>query len=180
MVVTGDARLAERVRMLRHHGSRVANWHELIGYNSRLDELQAAVLRVKLKRLAGWNARRRAHAITYWRLLAGGSLTLPVEHGRGKHVYHQFTIRAARRDALREALGAQDIATGLYYPTPVHLQPAFARCAGSVSLPVSEQAAREVLSLPIHPQLAAGAVERVCEALLAAVTGNDVRVGRLA
>lgn len=178
MVVTGDARLAERVRMLRHHGSRVANCHELIGYNSRLDELQAAILRVKLKRLTGWNARRRAHAADYRRLLAGAPLTLPVEHGRGEHVYHQFTIRAARRDALREALDARGIATGIYYPTPVHLQPAFVTYAGSLSLPVSEQAAREVLSLPIYPQLAESAVEGICEALLEAVAGKDRKAGK--
>jgi dTDP-4-amino-4,6-dideoxygalactose transaminase len=178
MVVTGDAQLAERVRMLRHHGSRVANRHELIGYNSRLDELQAAILRVKLKHLAAWNTRRRAHAAAYRRRLARAPFTLPLEHGRGEHVYHQFTIRAARRDALREALGARGIATGIYYPTPLHRQPAFVRYAGSLPLPVSEQAAREALSLPIYPQLAESAVEGICEALLAAEARKDLRVGR--
>lgn len=178
MVVSGDARLAERVRMLRHHGSRVTYRHELVGYNSRLDELQAAILRVKLKHLARWNARRRAHAAAYRRLLAGGPFTLPVEHGRGEHVYHQFTIRAARRDALREALNARGIATAIHYPTPLHRQPAFERKARSLSLPVSEQAAREVLSLPIYPQLTESAVEAVCEALLAAAKGKDLRGGR--
>ena len=178
MVVTNDTRLAERVRMLRDHGSRVAYRHELVGYNSRLDELQAAVLRVKLRHLARANARRRAHAATYRRLLARGPFTLPAEHGRGQHAYHQFTIRAGRRDALRDALGAQGIATAIYYPVPLHRQPAFERLAGTRSLPESERAAREVLSLPIYPQLTEAAVGSVCGALLAAAAGSDARGAR--
>jgi len=174
MVVTGDARLADRVRMLRHHGSRIAYRHELVGYNSRLDELQAAILRVKLKHLARMNARRRAHAAAYRRRLAGAPFALPAEHGRGEHVYHQFTIRAAGRDALREALTARGIATAIYYPVPLHRQPAFERQPGHPSLPASERAAREVVSLPIYPQLTEGAVQSVCEALLAAAVGEEL------
>jgi dTDP-4-amino-4,6-dideoxygalactose transaminase len=172
MVVTRDARLAERARMLRHHGSRVTYRHELVGYNSRLDELQAAVLRVKLKRLASMNARRRAHAATYRRLLAGAPFGLPAEHGRGEHVYHQFTIRTAGRDALRDALNARGIATAIYYPIPLHRQPAFERAARHPPLPVSEQAAQEVLSLPMYPQLTESAVQSVCDALRAAARGR--------
>jgi dTDP-4-amino-4,6-dideoxygalactose transaminase len=165
MVVTNDFRLAEVVRMLRHHGSRVTYRHEMIGYNSRLDELQAAILRVKLKHLDRWNARRRERAVLYRRLLAGSPVGLPVEHGRGAHVYHQFTVRAPMRDALREELAARGIASAIYYPVPVHQQPVYAPEYGSLSLPESERASREVLSLPIYPQLTDSAVRSVCEAL---------------
>jgi dTDP-4-amino-4,6-dideoxygalactose transaminase len=165
MVVTNDPKLAELVRMLRHHGSRITYRHEMIGYNSRLDELQAAILRVKLKHLDHWNARRRERAGLYRRLLAGSPVGLPVEHGRGAHVYHQFTVRAPLRDALREALAARGVASAIYYPVPVHQQPVYAPEYGSVSLPVSERAAREVLSLPIYPQLTESAVKDVCDAL---------------
>lgn len=165
MVVTDDPKLAEAVRMLRHHGSRTTYRHEMIGYNSRLDELQAAILRVKLKHLDHWNARRRERAGLYRRLLAGSPVGLPVEHGRGAHVYHQFTIRAPLRDALREQLAARGVASAIYYPVPVHQQPVYAPEYGSVTLPVSERAAREVLSLPIYPQLTESAVKDVCDAL---------------
>jgi dTDP-4-amino-4,6-dideoxygalactose transaminase len=137
----------------------------MIGYNSRLDELQAAILRVKLKHLDRWNARRRERAGLYRRLLAGSPVGLPVEHGRGAHVYHQFTIRAPLRDALREQLAARGVASAIYYPVPVHQQPVYAPEYGSVTLPVSERAAREVLSLPIYPQLTESAVKDVCDAL---------------
>ena len=165
MVVTNDAKLAEVVRMLRHHGSRITYRHEMIGYNSRLDELQAAILRVKLKRLDRWNAQRRERASLYRRLLAGSPVGLPVEHGRGAHVYHQFTVRAPKRDALREELAARGVASAIYYPVPVHRQPVYAPEYGSVSLPESERAAQEVLSLPIYPQLTESAVKSVCDAL---------------
>jgi dTDP-4-amino-4,6-dideoxygalactose transaminase len=165
MVVTDDPKLAEVVRMLRHHGSRTTYRHEMIGYNSRLDELQAAILRVKLKHLDHWNARRRERAGLYRRLLAGSPVGLPVEHGRGAHVYHQFTVRAPLRDALREQLAARGVASAIYYPVPVHQQPVYAPEYGSVTLPISERAAREVLSLPIYPQLTESAVKDVCDAL---------------
>lgn len=165
MVTTNDARLAERVRMLRHHGSRAAYRHELLGYNSRLDELQAAVLRVKLRHLARWNERRRVHAAAYRRRLAGLPVELPAEHGRGRHVYHQFTIRSGARDALRERLAARGVASAIYYPLPLHRQPAYATEHRNARLPAAEQAAREVLSLPIYPQLTENAIELVCETL---------------
>ena len=165
MVVTNDPGLAETVRMLRHHGSRTTYRHEMIGYNSRLDELQAAILRVKLKHLDRWNDRRRDRAALYRRLLAGSPVGLPVEHGRGAHVYHQFTVRAPLRDALSEALAARGVASAIYYPVPVHQQPVYAPEYGRVSLPVSERASREVLSLPVYPQLTDDAVRSVCDAL---------------
>ena len=178
MVVTSDPKLAEVVRMLRHHGSRTTYRHEMIGYNSRLDELQAAILRVKLKRLDRWNAQRRERADLYRRLLAGSPVGLPVEHGRGAHVYHQFTVRAPLRDALREGLAARGVASAIYYPVPVHQQPVYAPEYGSVSLPVSERAAREVLSLPIYPQLTESAVKSVCDALREAAASAKLSRGK--
>lgn len=175
MVVTNDPELADSVRMLRHHGSRMAYRHEVIGYNSRLDELQAAILRVKLKRLERWNARRREHAALYRRLLAAEPFGLPAEHGRGVHVYHQFTVRAPMRDALRDKLAARGVASAVYYPLPVHRQPVYGAEHGKLSLPASEQAAREVLSLPIYPQLTEAQVRRVCDALAAAAAEARVR-----
>jgi len=167
MVVTNDAKLAQTLRMLRHHGSRETYRHEIVGYNSRLDELQAALLRVKLKSLDRWNARRGEHAALYRRELAGAPVGLPAEHGRGVHVYHQFTVRSGKRDALREKLTAGGIASAIYYPIPGHRQPAFS-AASAGDLPASDRAAREVLSLPIYPQLTEAQIRHVCETIRAA------------
>jgi dTDP-4-amino-4,6-dideoxygalactose transaminase len=168
MVTTNDAKLAQAVRMLRHHGSRETYRHEMVGYNSRLDELQAALLRVKLKSLDRWNERRREHAALYRRELAGAPVELPEEHGRGAHVYHQFTVRSGQRDALREKLAARGIASAIYYPIPGHRQPAFSDAAPGRELPASDSAAREVLSLPIYPQLTEAQIRHVCESIRAA------------
>jgi len=169
LVTTRDAALAERLRMLRHHGSRVAYQHEIVGYNSRLDELQAAILLAKCAHLDRFNAARQAHAAAYREALSGAPVGLPHEHGRGTHVYHVFCIRVARRDAVREALAARGIASGIYYPVPVHKQPAYEREFGEVRLPHSEQAAREVLALPMYPQLDRERIDYVCQALLDAL-----------
>ena len=165
LVTTNNKEFDATLRMLRHHGSRQTYLHERIGWNSRLDELQAALLRIKLRKLDGMNAARRRVAARYREKLAGADLVLPTEDRRGTHVYHQFTIRSAKRDAIREALGKEGIASSIFYPTPLHRQPAY---AASVSLPVSERVAKEVLSLPIHPYLEEAAVDRICQALKAA------------
>jgi dTDP-4-amino-4,6-dideoxygalactose transaminase len=173
LAAAGDAGLVtakqekhdEILRMLRHHGSRKTYLHERVGWNSRLDELQAALLRIKLRRLDELNAARRRVAARYREKLAGTKLTLPSEDKRGTHVYHQFTIMSAKRDAIREALAKEGIASSIFYPMPLHRQPAYAR---KVSLPVAEKVAKTVLSLPIHPYLESAAVDRVCEALKAA------------
>ena len=167
MVLCADAEHARRLRMLRHHGSERTYEHRYVGYNSRLDELQAAVLRVKLAHLARFDAVRLRNARLYRQRLADADLVLPSEHGRGRHVYHQFTIRSPRRDAIREALAAQGIATGVFYPQPVHRQPAYSAGYAGVSLPRSERASAEVLSLPVHPFLEEAAIERVCEVIIA-------------
>ena len=169
LAAAGDAGLmtakseehAKILRMLRHHGSRQTYLHDRVGWNSRLDELQAAVLRVKLKRLEDFNQRRRAVAQRYREKLAGAKVTLPVEHGRGTHVYHQFTIRSERRDAIREALGKEGIASSVFYPMPLHRQPAYEELGKKVSLPNAEAAAKTVLSLPIHPLLDAASIDRI-------------------
>jgi dTDP-4-amino-4,6-dideoxygalactose transaminase len=169
LAAAGDAGLmtakseehAKILRMLRHHGSRQTYLHDRVGWNSRLDELQAAVLRVKLRRLEDFNKRRRAVAQRYREKLAGAKVTLPVEHGRGTHVYHQFTIRSGRRDAIREALGKEGIASSVFYPMPLHQQPAYEKLGKNVALPNAEAAAKTVLSLPIHPLLDEASIDRI-------------------
>jgi dTDP-4-amino-4,6-dideoxygalactose transaminase len=161
-VTTADPRLAERLRRLRVHGRR-DEIHESIGLNSRLDELQAAVLRVKLRHLDGWNDRRRANAARY-RAAIGPGITAPAELEGGHHVYHQFTVRTPRRADLVARLDAAGIASAVYYPRALHEQPAYARWARG-SLPEAESAAAEVLSVPVHPWLSEAEIERVAAAL---------------
>jgi dTDP-4-amino-4,6-dideoxygalactose transaminase len=167
LVTTREAKHDAMLRMLRHHGSRQTYLHEVIGLNSRLDEMQAAILRVKLKHLARFTAARRAHAARYRELLAGAKLALPAEHGRGTHIDHQFTVRLERRDAAKQALADAGIASGVYYPIPLHRQPVFEKEFGRLSLPACEAAAREVLSLPIYPQLTGEQLRRIAGTLRA-------------
>jgi dTDP-4-amino-4,6-dideoxygalactose transaminase len=141
--------------------------HEVIGLNSRLDEMQAAILRVKLRHLPRFTAARRAHAARYRELLGGAKLALPREHGKGTHIYHQFTVRMAGRDAAKKTLADAGIAAGVYYPIPLHKQPVFEKDYGRLSLPASEAAAREVLSLPIYPQLSDEQLRHVAASLRA-------------
>lgn len=167
LVTTREAKHDAMLRMLRHHGSKVTYSHEVIGLNSRLDEMQAAILRVKLKHLARFTAARRAHAARYRELLSGAKLQLPFAHGNGGHIYHQFTVRTAKRDAARKALADAGVASGVYYPIPLHKQPVFEKEYGRLSLPASEAAAREVLSLPIYPQLSDQQLRHVAATLRA-------------
>ena len=154
-VLTNDPALADRIALLRGHGARPKYHHVAIGGNLRLDTLQAAILRAKLPHLTGWTAARRAHAARYRELFAAvklpHELRLPADHPG--HVYHQFVIRVPRRDALREHLARAGIGTEVYYPEPLHLQPCFDLGYRAGSLPLAEQACREVLALPIHPSL---------------------------
>ena len=150
------------LRMLRHHGSRQTYLHDRVGWNSRLDELQAAILRAKLQRLEQFIEARRKVAARYRRQLAGAPVQLPVEHGRGRHVYHQFTIRSEKRDAIREALARDGIASSIFYPIALHRQPVYQDAARGVSLPVSEMISKTVLSLPIHPLLDEASIDRIC------------------
>lgn len=161
MVVTSDDAVAERLRQLRDHGRVAAYQHAMIGYNSRLDELQAAVLRVKLRRLDEYNRRRRVNARRYGERLADSGVAPPVEDGKGLHVYHQYTIRTGRRDGVRSALSAAGIASAVYYPVPLHRQPVYAADNARVNFPAAEAAANEVLSLPMFPELTEEQIEEV-------------------
>jgi dTDP-4-amino-4,6-dideoxygalactose transaminase len=156
-VVTNDAALADRVRVLRNYGSRVKYYHEIEGFNSRLDELQAALLRVKLARLDEWNERRRRVAEFYLQNLEGvAGLSLPFVPEWAAPVWHLFVVGHARREALQEHLSAAGISTLIHYPLPPHLQTAYASLGhGRGAFPRAERMAREVLSLPIGPHLSA-------------------------
>jgi dTDP-4-amino-4,6-dideoxygalactose transaminase len=169
MVLTTRDDVAERVRLLRDHGAPRKYTHVELGYSSRLDELQAALLRVKLKRLAEWNDARRRIARRYAALLAGLPLTLPVERPPAWHVYHQFTVRTGKRDALAAALGELGVGTSIHYPSIIPAQPAFARAEATGTCPCAEQAAAEVLCLPCYPELTDDQVGRVAEAIKQAV-----------
>jgi dTDP-4-amino-4,6-dideoxygalactose transaminase len=159
LVTTTSAALAEKLRMLRVHGSKKKYHHEILGTNSRLDALQAAILRVKLKHLDSWTKDRQARAERYRQLFAahnlGHLIDVPAASGADfHHVYNQFTIRCADRDALKEHLRLAGIPTEIYYPLPLHLQPAFAYLGYRPGqLPEAERAAKEVLSLPAYPEL---------------------------
>jgi dTDP-4-amino-4,6-dideoxygalactose transaminase len=177
MVVTDDADLAERVAKLRVHGGRQMYHHEMVGTNSRLDALQAAVLREKLPAVDGWIDRRRAVAAAYADGLAGTSIGLP-PIGAGD-VFNVFTVRTPDRDAVRARLADEGVATQVYYPVPLHLQPCFASLGyGRGDFPTSEAAAETVLSLPIYPEMPADHVERVVAGLRDAVpAGAGARNG---
>lgn len=166
-VVTNNPALAEKVRLLRQYGWKERYISQIKGINSRLDELQAGILRVKLRHLDEWNQRRRQLASLYFDLLSESDLTLPPRPADVEPVFHQFVIRHPRRDALREHLKAQGIQTLVHYPLPVHLQPGYANLGlGRGSLPRSEKAADEVLSLPLYPELTEDQVRRVAKACL--------------
>ncbi|MBY0438959.1 MAG: DegT/DnrJ/EryC1/StrS family aminotransferase [Burkholderiales bacterium] len=169
-VVTDDDRLAARVRALRNYGSARKYEHVEQGVNSRLDELQAAVLRVKLRHLEAWNARRREVAALYGRCLSGSGLLLPEPAPGCVSAWHLYVVRAKERDALRVRLDAAGVDTVIHYPTPPHRQPAYAgQAAGGVSLPRTEQLHREVLSLPMGPTMSDADVEHVSAVLRACI-----------
>jgi dTDP-4-amino-4,6-dideoxygalactose transaminase len=165
IVVTGDPALAERVRSLRQYGWRKRYVSREKGVNSRLDELQAAILRVKLRHLDAWNDARRALARQYTQRLADHGVTTPSEPGDGTHVYHLYVIRHARRDDLRDFLRERGIGSLIHYPVPVHRQPAYAALGAPGAFPVAERMAREVLSLPMYPELQTEEVTRVVKAI---------------
>lgn len=157
MVFTKDDKLAERARVLRFHGSGGSYYYQTIGYNSRLDALQASILEAKIGSLDHWNDQRRANAAYYHEALAKTPLVLPVEAEGNRHIYHQFTVRVPEgisRDALQAHLKAQDVASSVYYPQPIHLQDAYSAWSeGPGSLPETERAAQQVLSLPVFPEM---------------------------
>jgi dTDP-4-amino-4,6-dideoxygalactose transaminase len=170
MVTTNDSKYADRLRLLRVHGSRRKYEYEILGMNSRLDAIQAAILRVKLRYLEQWTEQRRRNAGRYRRFVPqslSSSTVLPLEPKGTRHVYNQFTIRCKERDRLREHLLQNGIPTEIYYPCPLHLQPAFAYLGCQEgSLPGAESAAREVVSLPIYPELTEDQQRRITGALV--------------
>jgi dTDP-4-amino-4,6-dideoxygalactose transaminase len=163
IVLCSDEEIARRVRQLRVHGAEGgAYFYKVPGYCSRLDEIQAAILRVKLRYLDGWNERRRQNARRYMELLQGTEAVLPVTSPGNLHTYHQFTIRHRRRDALQEYLKEHGIATAVYYPLPLHLQEAYRHLGYKRGdFPHAERAAEEVLSLPVHPELSMEQIDYV-------------------
>jgi dTDP-4-amino-4,6-dideoxygalactose transaminase len=191
MIVTEDEKLAARLRALRNHGQTGRYLSTERGWNSRLDELQAAILRVKLRRLADWTAARQAHARLYESLLKDlPGIVLPRAPAGSEHVYYLYTLRIPgetrghgagsardgepRSDAVQKRLAERGIASTVYYPVPLHLQPLYASLGGKPGdLRVSERASREVLSIPIYPELTRAQIERVAGALREALTGNS-------
>ncbi|MGH7568258.1 MAG: DegT/DnrJ/EryC1/StrS family aminotransferase [Gemmatimonadales bacterium] len=167
MIVTSDDAAAERLRRLRLHGGAKQYHHDEVGTNSRLDTLQAAVLLAKLPHLAGWSAKRREHAADYSRALADlAQVKPPMIERDNDHIFHQYTLRVERRDALQAHLKAKGIGTAVYYPLPLHRQPCFAHLAYRPgSLPQTERAAAEVISLPIYPELEPGQLAYVVDAI---------------
>lgn len=169
MVVTDDDHLAEQVRMLRVHGSRTKYYHQVVGYNSRLDALQAAVLRVKLHHLDTWSTQRQRLAVRYRELLGDiAEIELPTTCPDRSHIYHQFTIRVrdGSRDALRSHLKQAGISTAVYYPLPLHLQECFDDLGYHRGrFPEAERASQQVLSLPMFPELSASEQEGIATAI---------------
>jgi dTDP-4-amino-4,6-dideoxygalactose transaminase len=170
LVVSNDAGIADRVRLLRNHGAHERYFHEIVGGNFRLDAIQAAVLRVKLPRLEGWTEGRRRNAARYRQLFAAsrldGIVTLPTDPSGRRHIYNQFVIRAPRRDGLRAHLDAAGIGTEIYYPVPFHLQ----KCFESLGyrrgdFPHAERAAADSLALPIYSELTDAQQRQVVDAI---------------
>ena len=167
MIVTQDQALATRLRRLRVHGGAKQYFHDEVGYNSRLDALQAAVLSAKLPHLAKWSAKRRENANYYTEALAGiEGICTPRIDPKNESIFNQYTIRAQRRDDLQAHLKAKGIGTAIYYPLPLHLQPCFAYLGyREGGCPESERASNEVLSLPIYPELTRGQLDEVVDAV---------------
>jgi len=174
MVLSGDEELAQKMKMLSNHGRDTKYEHSMPGYNYRMDNLQAAILLVKLRHLEGWTESRRANARTYGDMFhekeldadSGGPVILPVACETCRHVYHLFVIRVNDRDALQSHLKERGVATGIHYPIPLHLQPAYHHLGGKKGdFPVSEKAAVEMLSLPMYPELTAEQIGYVVESV---------------
>ncbi len=172
MVVTNSAELAARVRTLRNHGQAAKYLSSEPGWNSRLDEIQAAILRVKLRHLSNWQRARRSHAAEYNRLLSQIPGVMPPLAPEGfEHIYHQYTIRIEQRDALQKFLSERKIGSTVYYPYPLHLQPLYASLGHQAGdFPHAERAAQEVLSLPMYPELRKEQIARVAENINTFVT----------
>ncbi|NDJ76221.1 MAG: DegT/DnrJ/EryC1/StrS family aminotransferase [Chloroflexi bacterium] len=164
MVVTGDKRVAEAIRAMRNCGQKAKNKHEFFPHNYRLDSLQAALLRIKLRHLDDWNHARRQAAERYTTALAGSSVAPPSQSPDSTHVYHLYVVRTAQRDSLRDFLKAQGVATAIHYPLPIHQQPFFNKAPIRYdALPHSETICNEILSLPMFPEISEDAIAYVID-----------------
>jgi dTDP-4-amino-4,6-dideoxygalactose transaminase len=165
-ITTNDAELADKMRKIRDHGSGARYHHDLIGFNGRLDEIQAVVLRAKLPHLDYWNEQRRKHARLYTKLLSGSPVTTLVERAENCHVYHLYVIQAPRRDELQAWLKSQGIFTGIHYPIPIHLQKAMEFLGYQPgSLPVTEHVVSQILSLPMYAELSEEQIAYVADSI---------------
>lgn len=165
-IVTNDEELATRLRLLRDHGSTSKYAHAIVGYNFRMEEIQAAVLNVKLPHLTQWNEARRANAARYNAALAQSGLVLPREMDYARHIYHVYAVQTDNRDDLQKHLTAAGVQSGVHYPIPIHLQPAYASLGYKRGdLPATEELAERVLSLPMFPELSNEQIDRVAEAV---------------
>jgi dTDP-4-amino-4,6-dideoxygalactose transaminase len=174
MVVTNDPEIAHSLKMLRNYGQSQKYHHQLRGFNRRLDTLQAAVLRIKLNYMDQWNAARRQHAQRYNQLLSESALALPVEADGCESVYHLYVVRAENRGQLQEDLLKAGISTGIHYPIPIHLQPAYADLGYQKGdFPISEAFSEQILSLPIYPELPRSAIEQTVAAIEASLPGRN-------
>jgi len=179
-VVTNDDELADGLRATRNYGSTVKYHHTVRGFNSRLDSLQAAVLRVKLRHLEAWNETRRQRAARYRDLLVDADVVLPTLPTDAEHVFHLFAIECQNRDTVLQRLRDRDIDAGIHYPIPIHLQPAFAEhCRVPRPLPESQRSARELLSLPLCPFITELEVDTVAQAVLEAVEQPTLAASQL-
>ncbi len=170
LVVTNSDETAKKLKMLHNHGSDVRYYHDVVGYNSRLDEMQAVILRAKLKRIDQYNKGRRHVGRLYSELMADLPLTTPFEDGLGEHVYHQYTLLCDRRDEVMKALQEKQIACAVYYPVPLHRQNVFKEEYAGVSLPVTESVAANCMSLPICPFLEDDSVRAIAAVIRGVLT----------
>jgi len=167
MIVAQDVALADRVRLLREHGARPKYYHALVGTNSRLDAIQAAILRVKLKHLDRWSEKRARNANLYDQLLEGSRVGRPFRDTRARHIFNQYVVRVPNRDDVRTRMGERGIGTEVYYPVALHMQQCFAMLGyHEGDMPHSEAAARETLALPIYPELTEDQIRYVAATLL--------------
>jgi len=166
MVVTSDSELADKLRMLRFYGQSRRDYHEIKGFNSRLDEIQAAILHTKLVHLDHWNDRRRQIAECFKENIVKPEIMHPREMEYGKHIFHLYVIRVSARDEFRQRLLARGISTGVHYPVPIHFQKAYADLNLPIgSLPVTEEIANQIVSLPVFPELSDGEIAYVCQVI---------------
>jgi dTDP-4-amino-4,6-dideoxygalactose transaminase len=170
LVTCATDELAEQIKVLRNHGSRIRYHHSVIGFNSRLDDIQAAILRVKLRRIDQFNSGRRRVAHLYSELL-NDIVSVPHEDGTGVHVYHQYTVLTDRRDVIMAKLAEKQISSAVYYPIPLHKQDVFTEAYADIALPVAEDVASRCMSLPVYPEMPEESVRLVAQTIREALIG---------